>query len=130
MKTLILDLDETLVHSSFRPHDNHAADIELPVEIDGKHCPVFVLVRPGCIQFCEKMAQHFEVIVFTASLSKYAEPLVKILDSNNTWCSGILFREHCTYMEDQEAYVKDLSLLGRDLKDVIIIDNSPTSYYL
>jgi carboxy-terminal domain RNA polymerase II polypeptide A small phosphatase len=76
------------------------------------------------------MAQHFEVIVFTASLSKYAEPLVKILDSNNTWCSGILFREHCTYMEDQEAYVKDLSLLGRDLKDVIIIDNSPTSYYL
>jgi RNA polymerase II subunit A small phosphatase-like protein len=52
MKTLILDLDETLVHSSFRPHDNHAADIELPVEIDGKNCPVFVLVRPGAIEFC------------------------------------------------------------------------------
>jgi RNA polymerase II subunit A small phosphatase-like protein len=100
MKTLILDLDETLVHSSFRPHDNHAADIELPVEIDGKNCPVFVLVRPGCIQFCEKMAKHFEVVVFTASLSKYAEPLVKILDSNNNWCSSILFREHCTYVED------------------------------
>ena len=56
MKTLILDLDETLVHSSFRPHDNNVADIELPVDIDGKSCPVFVLVRPGCIEFCEKMA--------------------------------------------------------------------------
>jgi carboxy-terminal domain RNA polymerase II polypeptide A small phosphatase len=42
----------------------------------------------------------------------------------------MLFREHCTFIEDQEAYVKDLSLLGRDLKDVIIIDNSPTSYFL
>lgn len=100
MKTLILDLDETLVHSSFRPHDNNVADIELPVDIDGKSCPVFVLVRPGCLEFCERMAKQFEVVIFTASLSKYAEPLIKILDYKNTWCSGILFREHCTYMED------------------------------
>lgn len=100
MKTLILDLDETLVHSSFRPHDNNVADIELPVDIDGKNCPVFVLVRPGCIEFCEKMAKQFEVVIFTASLSKYAEPLIRILDSKNTWCSSILFREHCTYMEE------------------------------
>ncbi len=127
---MILDLDETLVHSSFRPHDNHAADIELPVEIDGKNCPVFILVRPGAIEFCEKMSKHYEVVIFTASLSKYADPLVKILDKNNSWCSYILFREHCSFMEEQDAYVKDLSRLGRDLKDVIIIDNSPTSYYL
>ena len=33
-KTLVLDLDETLVHSSFKPIDN--ADIVQPVEIDGK----------------------------------------------------------------------------------------------
>jgi RNA polymerase II subunit A small phosphatase-like protein len=33
-KTLVLDLDETLVHSSFKPVDN--PDITLPVEIDGK----------------------------------------------------------------------------------------------
>ena len=40
----------------------------------------------------------------------------------------MLFREHCTYLEEEESYVKDLSLLGRNLKDVVIIDNSPISY--
>ena len=75
------------------------------------------------------MADYFEVVVFTASLSKYAEPLVKLLDPQHDWCSFILFREHCTFLENEEAYVKDLSLLGRNLKDVIILDNSPTSYF-
>lgn len=32
-KTLVLDLDETLVHSQFKPVEN--ADIVLPVEIEG-----------------------------------------------------------------------------------------------
>jgi carboxy-terminal domain RNA polymerase II polypeptide A small phosphatase len=77
MKTLILDLDETLVHSSFKPHASRMADIMLPVCIDGRECTVYVLVRPGAIEFCEKMAQIYEVIIFTASLSKYAEPLIK-----------------------------------------------------
>jgi RNA polymerase II subunit A small phosphatase-like protein len=44
-KTLVLDLDETLVHSSFRT--NVKPDIILPVEIEGNVCNVFVLVRPG-----------------------------------------------------------------------------------
>ena len=44
-KTLILDLDETLVHSSFKPVPN--PDIVLPVEIEGKVCNVYVVVRPG-----------------------------------------------------------------------------------
>jgi RNA polymerase II subunit A small phosphatase-like protein len=43
-KTLILDLDETLVHSSFKPIDK--PDITLPVEIEGQVCTIFVLVRP------------------------------------------------------------------------------------
>jgi RNA polymerase II subunit A small phosphatase-like protein len=44
-KTLVLDLDETLVHSSFKPIDN--PDIILPVEIEGNVCNIFILVRPG-----------------------------------------------------------------------------------
>lgn len=48
-KTLVLDLDETLVHSSFKPIDN--ADIVLPVEIEGKMCYVYVLKRPYCEEF-------------------------------------------------------------------------------
>jgi RNA polymerase II subunit A small phosphatase-like protein len=44
-KTLVLDLDETLVHSSFKPPLK--PDIILPVEIEGNICNVFVLIRPG-----------------------------------------------------------------------------------
>ena len=70
----MLDLDETLVHSSFKPVEN--ADIELPVEIEGNNCIIYVLVRPFVKEFLEATAKHYELVVFTASLSKYAEPLV------------------------------------------------------
>ena len=49
------------------------------------------------------------------------------MDTGN-WCCGRLFREHCTFING--VFVKDLSLVGRPLKDSIIIDNSPTSYML
>ena len=77
-KTLVLDLDETLVHSSFKPIEN--PDIILPVEIEGSVCNIFILVRPGVAQFLQKMFKHYELVIFTASLSKYAEPLMKIID--------------------------------------------------
>ena len=73
------------------------------------------------------MQQHYELVIYTASLSKYADPLMDILDDKKS-CSSRLFREHCTFY--QGMYVKDLSELGggRDLKDILIIDNSPTAY--
>lgn len=75
---MVLDLDETLVHSSFKPPKK--SDIILPVDIEGRVCNVYVLVRPGCKQFLEEMEKYYEVVIFTASLSKYADPLMDILD--------------------------------------------------
>ena len=49
----MLDLDETLVHSSFRPPEEPS--IVLPVEIDDKKFKVFVLVRPGTESFVKEM---------------------------------------------------------------------------
>lgn len=73
------------------------------------------------------MSKYYEVIIFTASLSKYAEPLMMRMDQGG-WCSALLFREHCTYMNG--TFVKDLSLMGRPLKDSLIVDNSPAAYML
>ncbi len=122
-KTLVLDLDETLVHSSFKVPQEEC--IVLPVEIDDKKFKVYVLVRPNAEKFLKIMQIYYEVIIYTASLSKYADPLMDILDSEKS-VSARLFREHCTFY--QGMYVKDLSELGRDLRDVIIVDNSPTAY--
>lgn len=107
-KTLVLDLDETLVHSSFKPPEQ--PDIVLPVEIEGKVCYVYVLIRPGAVKFLEELSEYYELVIFTASLSKYAEPLMKILDQD-THCSYHLFREHCTFYNG--IFVKDMSQLGR-----------------
>ena len=75
---MILDLDETLVHSSFKPPEQ--PDIVLPVEIEGNICYVYVLVRPGTLTFLEELSEVYELVIFTASLSKYAIPLMQILD--------------------------------------------------
>ena len=120
---LVLDLDETLVHSSFKPVPK--PDYVIPIEIEGAIHYVYVLKRPGCDEFLKRMGELFEVVVFTASLSKYADPLLDLLDGFNV-IRARLFREACVHY--QNSYVKDLSLLGRSAKKTILLDNSPVSY--
>uniref|UniRef100_A0A669BE15 Mitochondrial import inner membrane translocase subunit TIM50 n=2 Tax=Oreochromis TaxID=8139 RepID=A0A669BE15_ORENI len=72
-KCVVIDLDETLVHSSF----------------------------------------------------KYADPVADLLDQWGVFRAR-LFRESCVFHRGN--YVKDLSRLGRELRNVIIVDNSPASY--
>ena len=121
---LVLDLDETLVHSSFKPVPN--ADYIIPVEIDpGTLTDVYVLKRPFVDYFMETMGKHYEIVVFTASLAKYADPLLDLLDVHNV-IRWRLFRESCYPF--QGNYVKDLTSLGRPLARTIILDNSPHSY--
>ncbi len=95
--------------------------------IEGETFYVYVLKRPGVDEFLEEMSKFYEVVIYTASLSIYADPLLDEIDPNN-YANYRLFREHCTFYNN--AFVKDLSQLGRDLKDVLIVDNSPASYAL
>ena len=77
-KTLVLDLDETLVHSSFTPVDN--PDLVLPVHIEDQVCEVYVKKRPGVDEFLQRLSEIYELDIYTASLSKYANPLLDWLD--------------------------------------------------
>lgn len=122
-KCLVLDLDETLVHSSFKIL--HQADFTIPVEIEGQWHNVYVIKRPGVDQFMKRVGELYEVVVFTASVSKYGDPLLDQLDIHKV-VHHRLFRESC--YNHAGNYVKDLSQVGRDLRETIIIDNSPTSY--
>ncbi|EFO90775.1 CRE-SCPL-1 protein [Caenorhabditis remanei] len=122
-KCLVIDLDETLVHSSFKPVKN--PDFVIPVEIDGVEHQVYVLKRPYVDEFLAKVGEHFECILFTASLAKYADPVADLLDKKKVF-RGRLFREACVFHKGN--YVKDLSRLGRNLNQCLIIDNSPASY--
>lgn len=123
LKTLVVDLDETLVHSVF--HKPKHFDILLPVHLDPKEYLVYVLLRPGYREFLEELSQHYELVIYTASLAQYADPLMDIIDPNGL-CTRRLFREHCT--NEGGVYVKDLSQLGRPLSSVLLLDNSANSY--
>lgn len=128
----------------------------ITVAIEGVVHNVYVIKRPGCDEFMRKLAEHYELIIYTASLSKYADPLLDILDPEKL-ISKRLFRENCVYYDGKAHftphspsnqphltfatclsppinphhtghYVKDLSLLNREIQQTIIVDNSPMSY--
>jgi len=122
-KCLVLDLDETLVHSSFKPIPG--PDFVIPIEIENTIYRVYVKKRPYVDDFLLRCSKIYEVVIFTASLSKYANPLLDKLDFNKT-ISHRLFRETCVL--NGTSYVKDLRVLGRKLKNIIFVDNSPHSY--
>jgi RNA polymerase II subunit A small phosphatase-like protein len=122
-KCVVIDLDETLVHSSFTPVSN--PDFVIPVEIDGTIHQVYVMKRPFVDEFLQKMGELFECVLFTASLGKYADPVTDLLDKWGVFRAR-LFRESCVFHRGN--YVKDLSRLGRELNKVVIVDNSPASY--
>lgn len=95
---------------------------------EGKVSKVFVKLRPGVFEFLKNMTRFYEVVIFTASVSNYATPLIDHhLDTQN-YGFYKLFWENCTFKSG--FYVKDLSWLGRDLKDIIIVDNLPSSYWM
>ena len=122
-KTLILDLDETLVHSSFTPFEKN--DIVLNVDFEGVMYNIYVLVRPDAELFIKTVAKFFELVIFTASISKYASPLLDILDKEKN-IKYRLYRDQCTFING--IYIKDLKRCNRSLKDLIIVDNSPIAY--
>jgi len=124
-KTLVLDLDETLVHSTFYPFQIKS-DIILKISLDGKNHIIHVLKRPNLDFFLKKVSEFYNVIIFTASLSEYAEPLINILDPEKKF--GRLYRQNC--IKKNGFYIKDLNQIGKNFKDIIIIDNNPISFIL
>ncbi|KAG9389704.1 NLI interacting factor-like phosphatase [Carpediemonas membranifera] len=124
-KCLVLDLDETLVHSTLKPMD--CPDFIVPVSVAGELHHFYVKKRPGVDAFLEYAGKHFEVVVFTASMPSYASPVIDMLDLTQT-VSARLYRDSCRIVDGD--YVKDLDVLGRPLGETLILDNSPISYKL
>lgn len=108
--TLVLDLDETLVHY-----------VE-SVSGDSK-----VLVRPGCEDFLKRMSQVYEIVIFTAAMQDYADWVIDQLDQGH-WVSARLYRQHT--IPSSNYFIKDLNKLGRDLAKTIIIDNVAENFSL
>jgi len=78
-------------------------------------------IRPGCYSFLTNLSKHYELVLYTAATREYADFFLRQIDHKNLFKSNILSREHCNFEGD--FAIKDLRLLGRDLRKTIIIDN-------
>lgn len=89
---------------------------------------MYVRCRPCLKDFLERVSRLFEIVVFTASQSIYGEQLLNVLDPKRRIFRHRVYRESCVFVDGN--YLKDLSVLGRDLARVIIIDNSPQVIFI
>uniref|UniRef100_A0A8C2KDX2 protein-serine/threonine phosphatase n=1 Tax=Cyprinus carpio TaxID=7962 RepID=A0A8C2KDX2_CYPCA len=129
---LVLDLDETLIHSHhdgvLRPtvRPGTPPDFILKVVIDKHPVRFFVHKRPHVDFFLEVVSQWYELVVFTASMEIYGSAVADKLDNNKGILKRRYYRQHCTL--DSGSYIKDLSVVHADLSSVVILDNSPGAY--
>ncbi|KAH7615618.1 hypothetical protein Ndes2526B_g09636 [Nannochloris sp. 'desiccata'] len=123
-KTLVLDLDETLVHSTL--DGDCTPDFTFAVQMGPARHMVAVRMRPHLHTFLNRVAELFEVVVFTASQQIYAEQLLDIIDPGQKCIKHRVYRDSCVLWEGN--YLKDLTVLGRDLSHTLIVDNSPQAF--
>lgn len=121
--TLVLDLDETLVHSEIIHIKN--PDLSFPLTINDQVINFYVRLRPHVKHFLKEVSKYFEVVVFTASTKDYATKILQHLDPSKKYIKHALFRDSCIY--NKGKYIKDLRILNRDLRNVIIVDNKVKS---
>ena len=126
--TLVLDLDETLVYC----HTNSNYKIKSSNNIlnDKINIPkASINLRPGLHEFLHNMKLLFELVIFSSGTPDYVDPIIKIIEKDEKYFDYILYRQHITTDENGDT-IKNLNLIGRDLKNVIIVDDIPKYFKL
>ncbi|KXN83675.1 Nuclear envelope morphology protein 1 [Leucoagaricus sp. SymC.cos] len=144
-KTLVLDLDETLIHSTSRPNPslassgsgffglglmgkgNKSGGHTVEVILGDKRTQYHVYKRPFVDFFLRTVSGWYTLVIFTASMQEYADPVVDWLDAGRGILVQRFFRDSCTQLPNG-SYTKDLSIVEKDLSQVCLVDNSPISY--
>jgi len=124
-KLLILDLDETLVHTTCE-HLGRAPDFEV------LSFPVYK--RPGLDRFLTTCVAWFELAVWTSAVDVYASPMVANIFPDPTSLTFVWTRERCTARPDpstgQICFLKDLNKVesqGYRIEKVLIVDDTPAT---
>ena len=111
--SLILDLDDTIIYSQRNFNfKNILSNINKKI----------IIFRPYLLEFLQEMKPLFELILFSSNTPENVDPIVDLIQKDQKYFDYILYRQHITL--DNDGYnVKNLELIGRDLKKVIIIDD-------
>ena len=112
--SLVLDLDETLM--SFVYTDNEKKE-------------GLSRLRPFLYNFLNLVKEYYEIITFTAATQSYADPILDAIEiKRGKYFNFRLYRNHCSIVNN--IIVKDISLIGRDISKIIIVDNMQQNFKL
>ena len=122
--TLVLDLDETLVFFQ-KENDLIYNSYNIYSNTNTKGTLIF---RPGLMDFLLKMKPLYELVLFSFGTQEYVEQILSVIEKKEKIFEHVLYRHHATY--EKGDYVKNLELLGRDMKKIIIVDDIPHTFKL
>ena len=126
----IFDLDETLIHCELKDIDSAQKKIKIKMSASLEKT-IGLNIRPNFEKSILKIKEKYHVIMFTASLQKYADAVMDEIDPTGSLFGYRLYRNNCTQIkvDNQIYYIKDLRVLKNiSLDDIVIIDNSVLSF--
>ena len=136
-KTLVLDIDETLVYATTNRSELRIIDETINIKMTkfGASVKAYLSYRPYIFEMLDILRDHFELILYTCGTANYAAAFVESVEKNGgnkKYFDHVLSLQHCLYSMENEIYIKDLKILeeGRNLKDVVIVDNTISSFFL
>ncbi|CAD8056649.1 unnamed protein product [Paramecium sonneborni] len=125
-KTVIFDLDETLVHCN--EEESMCSQVVLPITFPtGEKVNAGINIRPFAEKIIKLLSDVCEVMIFTASHECYANEVINYLDPQQR-VKRRIFRDSCVTDENSTYYIKNLEVIDRDLKDIVIVDNASYSF--
>ncbi|XP_034738199.1 CTD small phosphatase-like protein 2-B [Etheostoma cragini] len=122
--TLVVDLEETLMFSSLNVIEE--AEHTFHTAFQDHQYKVYMILRPHVKEFLQSMAKVYELFVYTCAKKEYAEKILDILDPQRKLFRHRLYQDDCACVLGH--YIKDLSILGRDLAKTVVLDNAPHTY--
>ncbi|KAM6113516.1 CTD small phosphatase-like protein 2-B [Phoenicopterus ruber ruber] len=121
-RTLVLELEGTLVCSSVLAGWRHGAAAAFTTVFQGDPYEVHVKLRPHVQQFLESLSKTYEIFIFTTVKQDYAEKVLDVLDPKKKLIRRCLSQRDCLCARG--CYWKDLTRLGRDLAKTVALDHT------
>ncbi len=131
--TLVIDLDLTLVYSSITPMKEYDFTIEVTKD-KSSSTKIYFLKRPYLLQFLSELSEFYEIIIFSAAIMEYTIKTIKNIDPEGKYVYAVLGRTYCQAFTQggvsKDLFVKNLSILGRNMKRTLLIDDKEYSFIM
>jgi len=123
--TVVLDIDETLIHTS-KGTDNASKDC-FQIVVQGE---VFtVRKRPHLDEFLIRASEKYELVAYTAGIEEYSRAVLQAIDPCNMFFKACLFRQHCVRLS-KNSFTKNLQLLNRSADRIVLVDDTLNNFLL